>query len=66
VSARRAVAGVVLGLVLGGVGGAGWQLLHVPDVPGGPAVVQQEDSPGWDCATAGNGLCGPGPTGGRQ
>jgi phosphate-selective porin len=30
--------------------------------PVAPAHVSiSEDSPGWDCATMGNGKCGPGP-----
>lgn len=32
-----------------------------------PTYVQPaEDDPGWNCATMGNGRCGPGPLGRRQ
>lgn len=65
--AGRTVAGLVLGALLGGLLGSGWQLMNTPDVPPAPApVVLHEDSPGWDCATSGNGLCGPGPKGTRR
>jgi hypothetical protein len=44
-----------------GLAAAAVQPAHTA-APVAPAHVSiSEDSPGWDCATMGNGKCGPGP-----
>lgn len=50
----------LLAALLGGIGGAAWQIFDTPDVPNPAPVVRiTEDDPRWQCHTHGDGRCQP-------
>jgi hypothetical protein len=57
---HRALTGVIMFAVLaGGVTGAVITGMVASEGHPAPSGVITEDMPGWDCATMGNGTCGP-------